>query len=332
MLEGLTAEQSGPAGKNLKGMVYGARIHFLLDRHPSLAPGVVGTWHPRDPRPAEWGPEWEPINKQTVSLEDTTIQGHSIICKGLVNRWTQMVAADLEGIEKGTRLPEEDTPAGPYASFSDLIQVHNNSCGKCPCGRYLTAGAKARTSDGHWRLFSEGAGVVWTVERKENFLMHLRSNIKDTAICKYCQSETSANPIQHGHPGVVTGNLIVNSRAVALAGQTPAERKASAAALMRQRSAVLGGPKAVWPSNLRDPGNHSARYSETSIFVCLFPDCDKELSSYCGMLSHVRKFHRPWCDKFQGSLLGNAFREERDVSEARRKKVKADNPSGGPQR
>ena len=87
MREGLSAQDAQP--KNV-GMRYGERIHFLLDKDPTLAPGDLGTWNPKEDQPLPgWASGWRPVNKQTVSQAATTAgddEPGSVFCSLLMHR------------------------------------------------------------------------------------------------------------------------------------------------------------------------------------------------------------------------------------------------------
>jgi len=182
MREGLSAEEShrGP-----NAMVYGARLHFLLDKDPELAPGAMGTWKRGDAPLVGWAPGWEPINKQTVREDETSNErGH---CNAISGRMCNMLSDDWCGIRDGARLPEADTPAGEYMSYSALIGVHNRGLGYClRCPQVLKRRAEIKRP----QVREDGEpygqlGEVWSAERQENFLMHTKSNVLPRPICKY---------------------------------------------------------------------------------------------------------------------------------------------------
>ena len=177
---GLTIEETKRASH---GMPYGKRIHFLLNNNSSICPGAMWSWDPHAHPPANaphrsWAPGWWPINKQTVSTEDTCIS--SVLCKAIQSRMASCLDSDLDRVNAGIVLRGEDSPAGRYLSFADLIDIYNASLGYCyRCKKAMMT----RTS--HNVAVDENSTVseAWSAERIENFLMHLRSNVIDRAIC-----------------------------------------------------------------------------------------------------------------------------------------------------
>ena len=103
-----------------------------------------------------------------------------------------------------------------------------------------------------------------------------------------------------------------DGRCVCLPGETMEARRASAVDLIARTRSPLGGPKAVWPPELTDPGLHSAKRSRSSIFTCRFPDCGKEFTTYSGMNSHVKRKHGKWLQDRPGGL-SQCYDELRDA-------------------
>ena len=179
-LAGLTTEETK---RGRKGMPYGRRIHFLLNKNSTICPESMWLWDPYAHPPANaphasWAPGWWPINKQTVSTEDTCIS--SVLCKAIQSRMASCLDSDLDRVNAGIVLRGEDSPAGRYLSFADLIGIYNASLGYCyRCKKAMMT----RTS--HNVAVDENSTVseAWSAERIENFLMHLRSNVINRAIC-----------------------------------------------------------------------------------------------------------------------------------------------------
>ena len=182
MREGLSAEDT----RNTRaGMVIGERVHFLLDQDPTLTPGAMATWKRGDAPLEGWAPGWEPINKQTVSADETTNDlGH---CKSLTDKMNNMLGNDWDGILDGARLPEADTPAEEYMDYSTLIRCHNTGLGYClRCLKVMAKRAKIKRPQARDEGEPYGRlGDVWSAERQENFLMHVKSNVLPRPICRY---------------------------------------------------------------------------------------------------------------------------------------------------
>jgi len=135
MQEGFNEMESRP-GKN--GLPIGTRIHRLLDADATLAPGGLKEWTPGDAPLDGWAPGWYPINKQTVQLGDVTmthdgdgeeLAHYNPLCTALKDKMEVSMATDYEGMRDGIRLPEAQSHASPYMSFSDIIRVYNASLG-----------------------------------------------------------------------------------------------------------------------------------------------------------------------------------------------------------
>ena len=173
---GLTIEE---AKRATHGMPYGRRIHFLLNNNPSICPESMWSWDPHaHPPNASWAPGWWPINRQTVSTEDTCTS--NVLCQAIQSRMSNVLTDDLKKVNKGIVLREEDSPAGRYLGFADLIGIYNASLGYCfRCKKAMM------TKTSHNVAVDENSTVseAWSAERIENFLMHLRSNVIDRAIC-----------------------------------------------------------------------------------------------------------------------------------------------------
>ena len=129
-----------------------------------------------------------------------------------------------------------------------------------------------------------------------------------------------------GASGVSKTVISEDGRVLVLAGSTPQERLASAAELMRGRGGPLGGPKAVLPSDLTDPGLGSTTRSRNSVFTCRFPGCGKQLTSYIGMRSHVKRKHSTWYE--QQHTMKQRFSERKDASPAELASVSAGRKGG----
>ena len=177
---GLTIEETKRASHR---MPYGKRIHFLLNNNSSICPGAMWSWDPHAHPPANaphqsWAPGWWPINRQTVSTEDTTTS--NVLCQAIQSRMASCLIDDLKKVKKGIVLKGEDSPAGRYLGFADLIGIYNASLGYCcRCEKAMM------TKTSHNVAMDENSTVseAWSAERIENFLMHLRSNVIDRAIC-----------------------------------------------------------------------------------------------------------------------------------------------------
>lgn len=165
-------------------MKYGERINFLLDKDPTLAPGEMGSWKPGDEALAGWAPGWRPINKHTVTNEDTNASNP--LCRAVGDRMSNFLFDDDHGVLAGVRLPEATTPAERYVSYSDIIRIHNKGCGYCTrCNCVLTEVAMVQRPTYRHRdaLYGE-LGDTWSVDRIENHVMHIASNVCDMPICK----------------------------------------------------------------------------------------------------------------------------------------------------
>ena len=306
------------------GIKYGERILFLLNEdYDTLAPGVLGQWKPRrrvqgkfvpaDDRPPDWAPGWVPVNKHTIDADDTN---RSKLCNEIEETHCHALGEDLRRIKKGSVLSEADTPAKHYMTFSDVIRIRNAGKGYCPCGVALL-GHVPRGSDGHTQ--------IWTVERKENCLMHIQTNLLPYPVCQGCNTRNNFNPITGYHTiygsSTVDGAILAHGCIQYLPGVTEQERRARAAEIMRQRGDV-GGPKAVWPADIVMP---EARDDQTNGFKCRYPGCTFVGVSRSGIMKHGRGLvtgghDRAWWDS--GASFADRV-EKVHVSPAERQRMKA---------
>ena len=136
-----------------------------------------------------------------------------------------------------------------------------------------------------------------------------------------CQGRNNTNQIACFSPSAVN---ILNSEGhiIVLAGRTSDERRASAIALIKERGEV-GGPKAVWPAHLTDPGKLGSCHNSNNIFSCLFLGCGKQFMSHSGAAQHAKRHDSTWW-KSQSSLLGGCFNMTSNVSQAEMQRVRSE--------
>jgi len=274
-------------GKN--GSTFGHRIRCLMEKHP---------WIEETPPRAGWAPGWVPMDRASIS-DDDTLDGcradknngtpatlGSMMCTSLNDKVQNMLRSDALRLHEGSVLSEKHSPKERLASFPELIAIYNCSGGYCDCCGKVFSGIRAsqeRDVDGNCsEEYNEQLMAVWTPQRIENWLIHVVSNLEKKAICKHCNTMTKGKEQLMSPYFERDGS---SSSAVVTAQSLPARYEQ--ARLEVAKRGDTGGPRAALPAGFRLPPRAAER-DATTAFECLFSGCGKVHFSRKMAQAHAR--------------------------------------------
>ena len=278
-------------GKN--GSTFGHRIRCLMEKHP---------WIENTPPRDSWAPGWVPMDRTSIS-DDDTMEGcradrndglpatlGSMMCRSLYDKVQNMLRSDALRLHEGSVLSEKHSPKERLASFPELIAIYNCSAGYCDCCGNVFSGVRASQEcdvDGNRsEEYTEQLMAVWTPQRIENWLIHVVSNIEKKAICKYCNTMTKGKEQLMSPYFERDGS---SSSAVVTAQSLPARYEQ--ARLEVAKRGDTGGPRATLPAGFRLPPRAAER-DATTAFECRFPGCGKVHFSRRTAQQHARVHDR----------------------------------------
>ena len=132
-----------------------------------------------------WGEFFHPITQRDLDEEDPWL--YNLITK----RVESSMYADRNALLTGGRLNPQ--PSGRYYCITDFIQMWNTTGGICACGQrlYLHPDHITAASDEMFRYNSKKGKAE--VQRKDNSIIHLASNLCEYLTCAECAIKTSRN-------------------------------------------------------------------------------------------------------------------------------------------
>ena len=273
---------------------FGSRLRSLMDADPSIedAPPVQ-----------QRAPGWVPMDRSSIRDDDTSMPGHnttgSLMCCALSKRVQNMLRSDAVRLYSGSVLSEEHHPKERFASYPEIIACYNRSGGYCArCSNPFSAIIAERELDPHSGKSTAAsllrAGAVWSPQRKFNFLMHVASNISQSAICANCNRDTG-HAEQLRIPFFEQGG----EQSAVLTAESYEARYEQARAWVAARGEV-GGPVSTLPAGFRLPPT-SAERDTTTAFECKFPSCKKVMYNRDSARRHARNHGRNYVGYYDGN-------------------------------